>query len=1207
MSVTSKRKNPPPEIVEMGPEAIEQYFVDSVDYLYEAKLIIVGEPGAGKTTLAKKIVDPDYPLTLDEASTEGIDVLQWRFELENGQPFRVNIWDFGGQEIYHNTHQFFLTSRSLYVLVADVRREDTDFYYWLNIIEGLGGNSPLLIVKNEKQDRRREINERQLRGQFAILKETLATNLETNRGLKQVRDSIKYHISHLPHIGNMVPKTWVNVRQALEQDSRPYISLETYLDICQVYDFERLEDKLQLSGYLHDMGICLHFQNDPLLRKTVILNPQWGTDAVYRILDNHLVINNFGRFTREDLAKIWYEDEFAYMQDELLRLMLNFQLCYEIPNSEGTYIAPQLLTENQPEYYWVEADNLILRYTYEFMPKGILPRLIVRMRDFITDQSYMWRSGVVLSKDETQAEVIEYYYKREIRIRLVGKHKRDLLNTVTYELDAIHSSYHRLKYSQLIPCNCTKCNGSQNPHFYPFERLKAFVAHGKISIECDKSFESINVFDLLGELVEIGDQSEQLIVSSVEFVNQDISTLDSYIRSFETQETRHLFEAKLLIVGEPGAGKTSLMKKLLDSSYPVPNEEDPTLGIEVVSGWRFPYQNDQVFDFIANIWDFGGHQIQYMIHQFFLTPGSLYVLVADDREQRTEFDYWFNMIYLLGKGSPVLVVLNERNYKSITNFDVNRYKKQFGDKLIIERRDVDLANDDGRIKATRNKIQTMLSELDHIGDKLPKQWIAIRRDLELLRSEHHISAEEYFEICEKHGLEEEIEQLRLSRYLHNLGVILHFQGDSSLADYIFLDPQWISDAMYKIFSSKELVRNSGKFSKDWLFSIWKRDGYKYEERNKLLSLMQKNNFELCYPIPFTGKIGYEYIASQFLPSVKPIYFWDNHNNLQFRFQYPFMPKGIISRLIVRLHPYVCQDEGGNDLVWKHGAVFTKEDASTELNDNMTKAQVTEDVTKEGLKTIHIRVTGSPSKRKELLTIIREEIKRIHESPLRGIPCEEMIPCNCSHCRNREFPDYFSYETLSRFSHDQKLIQCHISGDMLDPWSLIDDVIGEKQFIEEETEKGRVVFRGDVNVDQIVYQEAKQMFTNVMETKMIKEKVIEIGDNNKISAPIVIADSIESSFNALRETTVEKDVKILLEQLLKAINEISKKVPKDKLGETEIMARDAETLVKEASASKPRQKWYEISLEGLKQAAVNIGEIADPVLNIVKKLIPLLLT
>ena len=90
------------------------------------------------------------------------------------QNFRVNLWDFGGQEIYHATHQFFLTKRSLYTIVADSRKEDTDFNYWLNIVELLGGDSPVLIIKNEKQDRERQIGEPQLRRRFKHIKETSA-------------------------------------------------------------------------------------------------------------------------------------------------------------------------------------------------------------------------------------------------------------------------------------------------------------------------------------------------------------------------------------------------------------------------------------------------------------------------------------------------------------------------------------------------------------------------------------------------------------------------------------------------------------------------------------------------------------------------------------------------------------------------------------------------------------------------------------------------------------------------------------------------------------------------------------------------------------------------------------------------------------------------------------------------------------------------
>jgi GTPase SAR1 family protein len=194
--------------------------------------------------------------------------------MENGQPFRVNIWDFGGQEIYHHTHQFFLTKRYLYVLVADTRKEDTDFYYWLNVVRLLTNNSPLLIIKNEKQDRLREIPENQLRGQFSNFKETLPANLATNRGLSEILSKIRHFISTLPHVGSVLPKTWVKVREVLESDFRNHISLDEYLRICEQNRFKEKKDKLQLSEYLHDLGVCLHFQEDPLLKKTVILKPQ---------------------------------------------------------------------------------------------------------------------------------------------------------------------------------------------------------------------------------------------------------------------------------------------------------------------------------------------------------------------------------------------------------------------------------------------------------------------------------------------------------------------------------------------------------------------------------------------------------------------------------------------------------------------------------------------------------------------------------------------------------------------------------------------------------------------------------------------------------------------------------------------------------------------------------------------------------------------
>ena len=66
--------------------------------------------------MVKKIETETDELQSDEKSTQGIDVIHWDFPLPDGHNFRLNIWDFGGQEIYHQPHQFFLTERSLYAL-----------------------------------------------------------------------------------------------------------------------------------------------------------------------------------------------------------------------------------------------------------------------------------------------------------------------------------------------------------------------------------------------------------------------------------------------------------------------------------------------------------------------------------------------------------------------------------------------------------------------------------------------------------------------------------------------------------------------------------------------------------------------------------------------------------------------------------------------------------------------------------------------------------------------------------------------------------------------------------------------------------------------------------------------------------------------------------------------------------------------------------
>ena len=479
--------------------------------LYEAKLLIIGEGETGKTTLANKLLNADYELNKEEKSTEGIEVSDFKFNHASGHPCRVNTWDFGGQEIYHATHQFFLTERSVYALVVDSRRENPNFYFWLNVIQLHGGDhSPIIVIKNEKQDRPCNINDLQLRGQFKNLKESVETNLATNRGLDVVKTTIENYISNLPGLGGNFPKSWTQIRNALENltlGSEFYIDIKEYRDICCRYGIPDRTEQNDLSRTLHNLGIFLHFQDIHTLNKTLFLKPSWCTAAVYKVLDTDAVRKDCGRFNKGDLDKIWSDDQYSDIRSELLALMKEFEVCYEINGYKDHFIAPHLLSPNLPEedsYAWDEQDNLILTYRYAFKPKNIFPRFIVALHKYIEGQRVVWKHGVVLSILSARAEVIEDvgYERSSIRIRVSGADKKRLIAVIQDHIDRIHDSFERLQVEVLVPCNCSECKNSQTPYTFPHKTLLKSIEKKNYEVQCLYSFELVKVRRLIDEVFE---------------------------------------------------------------------------------------------------------------------------------------------------------------------------------------------------------------------------------------------------------------------------------------------------------------------------------------------------------------------------------------------------------------------------------------------------------------------------------------------------------------------------------------------------------------------------------------------------------------------------------------------------------------------------------------------------------------------------------
>jgi small GTP-binding protein len=499
---------PPIEIIKQGRDAILKYFDElekGKDYLYEAKLLIVGDGRVGKTTLEKKFQNENAELPTEEETTFGVDIDKYEFRSSDGNVFTVNIWDFGGQKKYYPAHQFFLTRRSFYLLVDDASRDDINLDFWLQAIEVLSDKSPIILVQNKKTDRIKRIDDRGLLARYPNIVKFFAFNFSLpgesdKKELRKLKKEIEHQIQQLPQIGQELPKQWVKIREDLNKKAKNHfwINQQDYFDICANRGIVDKDRALLLSSYLHDLGIFLHYQDDAILRKTVILQNEWATHGVYKVLDDKNVDEAFGKFSQKDAEAIWSKTKYEGMHFELLALMHKFELCYKLPyNENNEYITTLLLPVAQPKYNWDKSNNLQLFYRYDFMPKGLISRFIVRMNRYIKEiNPLIWRRGVVMERSNTQAEIIESYGSKKIDIRIKGMNCKELMTLIVDNFDDLNESFN-LKVPKYVPCICDVCNASDKPHFYLHDNLQLRKEKGKETVECDVSFDDVSVIQLI--------------------------------------------------------------------------------------------------------------------------------------------------------------------------------------------------------------------------------------------------------------------------------------------------------------------------------------------------------------------------------------------------------------------------------------------------------------------------------------------------------------------------------------------------------------------------------------------------------------------------------------------------------------------------------------------------------------------------------------
>lgn len=455
------RGNPlpiPPEILELtrSPKKILDYYfktrLETAKPLNEAKVLILGQGAVGKTSLIKRLIDNTF--NPHENQTDGINIRHWHIN-SNGENIRLNIWDFGGQEIMHATHQFFLTKRSLYVLVLDSRLDDQEnrVEYWLQIIQSFGGNSPVILVCNKCDERCLDLNWKRLKEKYPSIKAFVKrASCKTGENIDELRSVIETEAARLDHVHDPLILTWFAVKSRLEGMEEDYISYRRYQTMCEEENIPDDISRETLIGFLHDLGIVLHFRDHPILEDTNVLNPEWVTRGVYKILNSHILFQKSGKLDRGDLNDIL--DPVSYPRNRhqfIIDMMRQFELCFDFEGGDR-FLVPDLLQKEEPDTGdW--NGGLGFQYRYEILPGSVISRFIVRMHTFISKRTY-WKNGVVLKSDDgkNRALVRADIEDRTISISVDGREsaRREFLAVIRADFRKIHATIPGLGVTEIV-------------------------------------------------------------------------------------------------------------------------------------------------------------------------------------------------------------------------------------------------------------------------------------------------------------------------------------------------------------------------------------------------------------------------------------------------------------------------------------------------------------------------------------------------------------------------------------------------------------------------------------------------------------------------------------------------------------------------------------------------------------------------------------
>ena len=416
----------------------KDWFSELRDFPYEknsaVKLMLTGNGDAGKTTVVCSL--KNNQCEHDHSSTHGIQIETW----EDGD-VTYNIWDFGGQEVYHGTHRLFMSSEAIQLIlftpdveekarnneqVKDRIREDMilphTVEYWYETIKTLSPNSTFLMVQNKK-DKLVEVDEIARKYATESKMEFRHISAKEGDGIKHLRYFLKDFAEEMPEYGMYMPQSWIKVRQFFtenlkKENNEKIITQQFFEKLCEENKVSKRTWDL-LKRYLHSSGYIYYHKN---LEDKIIADQKWALEAIYRPLDRNAdhyeeLKEEKGKIRVRRLFQIFGEQ---YTKEEkwlFLQFLKSCSLCFKL-NLESSnkgedllkdvYLFPEFLNDDTPEIvntFWermissIDNEVLIFRYKLKWLNYHIMQQFITTIGAKV-EERFMWRTGIYVPTSE---------------------------------------------------------------------------------------------------------------------------------------------------------------------------------------------------------------------------------------------------------------------------------------------------------------------------------------------------------------------------------------------------------------------------------------------------------------------------------------------------------------------------------------------------------------------------------------------------------------------------------------------------------------------------------------------------------------------------------------------------------------------------------------------------------------------------------------